>query len=280
MLPFIRVEIVNSLIIGSVSIVVLMVITILIIRRITGPIISLKETAERITGGDLGVRVKITGFDEVGVLARAFNQMADSLVDANTGLEEEVGERTKDLVAEVVERKRAEKEMRLERDNFYNILAAMEDGVYIVNKEFDIQYVNPVLQKEFGLFEDRKCYEYFHKRKEVCPWCKNNDVFAGKTVQWEWTSERNGKTYDLLDTPLKNSDASISKLEIFRDITDRKQAAKELAKHREHLEELVNERTAELEEKNAELERYNSLFEDREIRIKGLRDQLKEYKSR
>ena len=170
--------------------------------------------------------------------------------------------------------------MRLERDNLFNIFAAMEDGVYIVNKEFDIQYVNPVLQKEFGLFEDRKCYEYFHSRKEVCPWCKNNDVFAGKTVQWEWSSEINGKTYDLIDTPLKNPDGSISKLEIFRDITDRKQAEKELEKHREHLEALVKERTAELEEKNAELEHYNSLFEDREFRIKELRDQLKEYKSR
>jgi len=60
------------------------------------------------------------------------------------------------------------------------------------------------------------------------------------------------------------------------DITERKQAEEELAKYREHLEELVKERTAELEEKNIELKRYNKLFEGRELRIKELRDKVKE----
>ena len=169
----------------------------------------------------------------------------------------------KALPAKLASRGRAEKEMRLERDNLFNILVATEDGVYIVNKEFDIQYVNPVLQKDFGPCEGRKCFKYFHDRKEPCPWCKNQDVFAGKTVQWEWFSDKNGRTYDLLDTPLKNPDGSISKLEIFRDITKRKQAEKELEKHREHLEELVKERTVDLKEANIklqELDRLKSMF--------------------
>ncbi len=59
------------------------------------------------------------------------------------------------------------------------------------------------------------------------------------------------------------------------DITDRKQAAEELAKHRENLEELVQERTKELEDKNIKLEKFNKLFVDREFRIKELRDKLK-----
>jgi len=92
--------------------------------------------------------------------------------------------------------------------------------------------VNPVLVKDFGVYKGRRCYEYFHDRTEVCPWCKNPDVFAGKTVRWEWFSSRNGKTYDLIDTPLKNPDGSISKLEIFRDITERKKA-EALARERE-----------------------------------------------
>ena len=57
---------------------------------------------------------------------------------------------------------------------------------------------------------------------------------------------------------------------------ERKQAEEELAKYRQHLEELVKERTAELEEKNIELKRYNKLFEGRELRIKELRDKVKE----
>ena len=60
------------------------------------------------------------------------------------------------------------------------------------------------------------------------------------------------------------------------DITERKLAEEELAKHREHLEELVKERTTELENKNAELRRFNKLFAGREFRIKELRDKVKE----
>ena len=60
------------------------------------------------------------------------------------------------------------------------------------------------------------------------------------------------------------------------DITERRKSENELRQHREHLEELVKERTAELEEKNAELERFNNLFVDREFRIKELRDRVKE----
>jgi len=117
--------------------------------------------------------------------------------------------------------KLAEDIVRIERDNLKNIFEAIEDGVYIVNQQYDIQYVNPVLVKDFGPFEGRKCYAYFHDREDICPWCKIADILEGKTVRWEWQSLKNQKTYDLIDTPLKNPDGSISKLEIFRDITER-----------------------------------------------------------
>ena len=145
------------------------------------------------------------GGREVADLARSFNQM-------------------------IAERVRAEEALRLERDNLINILEAMEDGVYIVNQQYDIQYANPVLQGNFGSFEGHKCYAYFHDREDACPWCKNQDVFAGKTVRWEWYSSKNQRTYDIIDTPLRNADGSMSKLEIFRDITERKRAEEELRK--------------------------------------------------
>lgn len=79
-------------------------------------------------------------------------------------------------------------------------------------------------------------------------------------------------------------------LSITKDITERKKNEKELQKYREHLEELVQERTDELEtsleeqktlneelnEANQELERLNDLFIGREFRIKELRDKVKE----
>ncbi len=143
------------------------------------------------------------------------------------------------LSHDITNRKKAEQDLLIERDNLKNIFEAMEDGIYIVNQEFDIEYVNPVLTKDFGDYQNRKCYEYFHNRNKVCEWCKNDEILEGKTVRWEWYSEKTNKTYDLIDTPLLNSDGSISKLEIFRDITDYKNAENKLKESEEALNQLI-----------------------------------------
>ncbi|MBW1720204.1 MAG: PAS domain S-box protein, partial [Deltaproteobacteria bacterium] len=133
-----------------------------------------------------------------------------------------------EYVKDITQQKRSEESLRVERDNLHNIFESIEDGIYIVNQQYDIQYCNPVLVKDFGPYEGRKCYEYFHDRDEVCPWCKSQDVWSGKTVHWEWFSFKNDRTYDLMDTPMTLPDGSIGKLEIFRDITERKQLEREL----------------------------------------------------
>ncbi|MDP1808095.1 MAG: diguanylate cyclase [Actinomycetota bacterium] len=51
-------------------------------RLIYKPILALDEAAERITVGDTSVRAVVTNEDEFGELARRFNAMADSLIDA------------------------------------------------------------------------------------------------------------------------------------------------------------------------------------------------------
>jgi diguanylate cyclase (GGDEF)-like protein/PAS domain S-box-containing protein len=132
------------------------------------------------------------------------------------------------IFRDITERKQAEETIQHEKNKLISILKTMEDGVYIVNQQHDIEYVNPVFKKEFGSVEGRKCHDYFHGRKTICPMCKNKEIFAGKTVHWEWIYHSNGKTYDVIDTPLKNPDGSISKLSILRDITDRKKMEEQL----------------------------------------------------
>ncbi|MCK5707638.1 MAG: PAS domain S-box protein, partial [Candidatus Aureabacteria bacterium] len=107
--------------------------------------------------------------------------------------------------------------------------------------QYDIEYINPVIEQEFGPINGRKCYEYFHDRREACPWCKNTDVFAGKSVQWEWHSSKNDRYYDLFDTQFMNADGSISKFEIFRDITKRKKAEQNIRDLAHIVESSLNE---------------------------------------
>ena len=154
---------------------------------------------------------------------------------------------------DITDRKKVEEALQFEKDKLTNILDSMEDGVYIANDQYDIQYINPALEREFGPTHAQKCYDYFYDRMDKCPWCNSQDVFKGAIVRWEWHCPANGKTYDLLDTPIHNPDGSISKLEIFRDITERKQMEEDLRQHREHLEELVQARTTELTKANEQL---------------------------
>jgi len=104
--------------------------------------------------------------------------------------------------------------------------------------------------------------------------------------------------YDRFETRQKRKDGGIIDVEVsvnffdvdggqtfvfLRDITERKRADEELKKHREHLEELVEARTTELNERVAEVERLNramaNLLEDLQAanhRLKDTRDQLQD----
>jgi PAS domain S-box-containing protein len=137
------------------------------------------------------------------------------------------------------ERQQAEETLQKERNKLKNILDSMKDGVYIVNERCEIDYINPTIEREFGPINGRKCYEYFHDWTSVCPWCKNHEVFAGKAVHAEWRSSRTGKIYDSFATPFPNETGTISKLEIFRDVTERKQAEEALERSEEEYHRLV-----------------------------------------
>ena len=66
----------------------------------------------------------------------------------------------------IAEREQAEDALRLESENLINILKSMEDWVYKVNEQFDLEYVNPALERELGDPAGWKCYEYFHNRRK------------------------------------------------------------------------------------------------------------------
>lgn len=52
-------------------------------------------------------------------------------------------------------------------------------------------------------------------------------------MRWEWHSPKTGKTYDLFDTPIVNADGTVSKFEIFHDITGYKKTLEALRESEE-----------------------------------------------
>lgn len=90
-----------------------------------------------------------------------------------------------------------------------------------------------------------------------------------KDGNWKWISGR-GKSYK------KDKDnVSHRAVGVHVDITEHKQAEEKLKNHRDHLEEIVKERTAEVEEKNKKLSEQMKIFVGRELRIKDLERKLK-----
>lgn len=130
-------------------------------------------------------------------------------------------------ISEVKRMQSLAEQLAADRTKLMGILDALPDGVYITSPTHEIEYLNPVLEREFGSVAGRKCYEYFHGRSAECDWCKNKAVFSGESVHWEWTSAK-GKTFDLFDMPFHNPDGTVSKFEIFHDITDIKDSRRRM----------------------------------------------------
>jgi PAS domain S-box-containing protein len=122
---------------------------VLVSRRQVKPLLKLTEGAKTIAAGNYETRVVATTRDEIGVLADTFNQMAEAmekrtseraqaqeaLSRANNALEERVGERTAQLVAEIGERKGAEQAARESEAQLNAYFDASPVGMVLVDRQ-------------------------------------------------------------------------------------------------------------------------------------------------
>jgi PAS domain S-box-containing protein len=129
-----------------------------------------------------------------------------------------------------VKRKNIEKKVQIQKPKFTEILNLIQDGVFITGLDNKIDYINPILKKQLGPVKGQKCYEYFYGLSKPCSDCIKKKVISGKTIRREYYFPRTKKTYDVLETPIKNHNGKILKLKIMRDITKRKKIEVELEK--------------------------------------------------
>jgi PAS domain S-box-containing protein len=113
------------------------------------PLLNLTEGATMIAAGNYQTRVAVTTDDEIGILANSFNQMAEAIAKrtcertqaqealsrANSQLEQRVGERTAQLVAEISERKGAEQAARESEAELNAYFDASPVGMVLVDRQ-------------------------------------------------------------------------------------------------------------------------------------------------
>ncbi|HSV29508.1 MAG TPA: ATP-binding protein, partial [Candidatus Omnitrophota bacterium] len=129
------------------------------------------------------------------------------------------------LKEDVTEVRTLRQSLEREHANIRRILEATHDGIALLSGNGDFEYANPALVAEFGPIDGRNCRDYFNDPDAPCPTCDLNPLGI---VRREWRSRVTGKVYELTGSPVQNLDGSHSLLQVFHDITVRKQAEEAL----------------------------------------------------
>lgn len=161
---------------------------------------------------------------------------------------------------DVTERRRAEQAVRTERQRFNDVLDTLPAYLVLLTPDYRVPFANRFFRERFGESGGRRCFEYLFGRDEPCEVCDTYKVLKTHAPhRWEWTGP-DGRNYDVYDFPFTDTDGSPLIMEMGIDVTERKRAEAELAKHRDHLEELVRERTTRIEEVNEQLRDSEALL--------------------
>ena len=108
------------------------------------------------------------------------------------------------------------------------LLNVFEDGIYIINENYIIEYMNAAMKTLFGEGIGEKCHQVLKSSDRPCKECKFNEVFVLNEAHFSEVYIKSvNKKFALSELPLINEDKTKSKLCIYRDISHRvKQEAK------------------------------------------------------
>ncbi|ASB49594.1 PAS domain-containing protein [Alkalitalea saponilacus] len=153
--------------------------------------------------------------------------------------------------------------LKEERERFQYILDITGTGINIVDKDYNIIYVDEGWRKKYGDPKGKKCYEYFMHLNEPCENCNIQEAFDTKEVYIsEQTSDDDDKVFEVHTIPFKNSKGDWLVAEFKVDISARKFVETELIQQKLLLRTLIDNLPALIYVKDLEARKVISNISD------------------
>jgi nitrogen-specific signal transduction histidine kinase/ActR/RegA family two-component response regulator len=140
---------------------------------------------------------------------------------------QEIGRRLEDgLTSLLMYRKLSDGE-----EKFRTMMEAFAEPLHICSHDFIIEYLNPAMIRRAGRdATGEKCYTALHGLDSKCEWCVFDKVLKGDYFDINIVSPLDDRRYRVSNMPIKNKDGTISKMAIYRDITNYMKAVSEKEK--------------------------------------------------
>ncbi|MCP4398620.1 MAG: PAS domain S-box protein, partial [bacterium] len=150
------------------------------------------------------------------------------------------------IAIDITERKQAEEALRETEEQQRSLLNAISNSgilLFIVDAGYRVRYMNAPMLETFGNAVGKICYEGVGNRESPCPYCRLTDVIdSRKTIRYQ-PIVADGRTFDIVAVPYTDSDGSPCKLEVIRNITERKQAEEQIRQQNEFLSTIIESLT-------------------------------------
>ncbi len=132
-------------------------------------------------------------------------------------------------VLDINDRKQAEEALQESEKKYRSMLEAMIEPIYICSQGFQVEYMNPAMIRRTGRDATGEfCFKALHDLNEKCSWCMHDNVQQGEYLEFEIVSPKDKRSYHISQSPIAHGDGSVSKLTIFRDITEMRDAETQL----------------------------------------------------
>ena len=207
-------------------------------RLVTSPLTKVVQTVNEIASGDLSKRAQVLTDDELGYLARSFNNMIDMIQNSQKELET----KNEELSEEIAIRKIAEQNLKISENRFRLIFHKSNDFIFLSeilkNNRDKIIEVNEATSHLLG-YTPKELYNLSHKDL-LSPKVNPDDEFIetlleeGSIIQESiYRTKDNIDIHVEINSNLFDLHGRKVILSVARDITDRREAEEALRESEE-----------------------------------------------